>query len=66
MTRCREYNKLFNEEQIDIIFSNIEQVFKFQRDFLKELESRIKQEHVEQSEIGEVFTNNVGLIMKYA
>lgn len=59
LKRCREYNKLFDDEQIDLIFSNIEQVYALQRDFLQELEARIKPDHMEESEIGEVFVLNV-------
>lgn len=59
LKRCREYNKLFDEEQIEIIFSNIDQVFNFQKDFLRDLEARVKQDHMAQSEIGEVFVLNV-------
>lgn len=62
MKRCREYNKLFDADQIEVIFSNVEEVYKFQKDFLKELKSRIKPEHIEQSEIGEVFVVNVSLM----
>ena len=59
MKRCREYNKLFDEEQIEVIFSNIDQVYQFQKDFLRELEARIKPGRVAESEIGEVFVLNV-------
>jgi len=60
LKQCRENNKLFNEEQIEVIFSNVEQIYNFQRDFLKELEARIKPD-VAKSEIGEVFVLNVSL-----
>ncbi len=59
LKRCREYNKLFDEEQIEVIFSNINQVYSFQKDFLKELEARVKPGHMAESEIGEVFVLNV-------
>lgn len=59
LKRCREYNKLFDDEQIDLIFSNIEQVYDLQKDVLQELEARIQPDHMDQSEIGEVFVLNV-------
>jgi len=38
LKRCREYvGKLFTEDQLEVIFSNVEQVYEFQRDFLSEL-----------------------------
>lgn len=59
MKRCRDYGTLFDNDEIDVIFSNIEEVYSFQKDFLKELEARTKPGHLEQSEIGEVFVVNV-------
>lgn len=59
LKRCRDYGTLFDNEEIDVIFSNIEEVYSFQKDFLKELEARTKPGHLEQSEIGEVFVVNV-------
>ena len=63
LTRCREYNKLFDKEQIETIFSNIEEVFRFQKDFLSELEARVKPDHMTDSLIGEVFVLNVSFLI---
>lgn len=59
--RCRGYNKLFDEEKVDTIFSNIEAIYIFQRDFLRELEASINQDKMEDSQIGEAFVNNVSI-----
>lgn len=64
LKRCLEYNTLFDEEQIEVIFSNIDKVYDFQKDFLRELEARIKPGHIAQSEIGEVFVLNVSLSLE--
>ena len=59
MKRCREYNTLFDAEKVETIFSNIERIYEFQRDFLKELEARVNMDRMEESQIGEVFVINV-------
>lgn len=59
LMRCREYNKLFNNEQVEIVFSNVEEVYRFQRDFLQELQARVNKDSLESSEIGEIFVVNV-------
>lgn len=57
--RCRGYNKLFDEEKVDTIFSNVEAIYNFQKDFLRELEASINHTNMEDTQIGEVFVNNV-------
>ena len=59
MKRCREYNTLFDAEKVETIFSNIECIYEFQRDFLKELEARVNMDRMEDSQIGDVFVLNV-------
>lgn len=61
MKRCLEYNTLFDEERIEVIFSNVDKVYDFQKDFLRELEARVKPGHMAEAEIGEVFVLNVSL-----
>ena len=56
-----EYSKLFDTERVETIFSNIEQIYNFQRDFLRELEARVNLDRMEDSQIGEVFVINVSL-----
>ena len=57
--RCREYSTLFDTERVDTIFSNVEEIYKFQRDFLRELESKVDRDRMDCSEIGNVFVINV-------
>ena len=59
LKRCLEYNTLFDEERIEVIFSNVDKLYDFQKDFLRELEARIKPGHMAEAEIGEVFVINV-------
>ena len=46
---------------METIFANVEELLAFQRDFLAELESRVCMDHMEDSQIGEVFVMNVSL-----
>ena len=57
--QCRKYNKLFDEEKVETIFSNVEAIYSFQKDFLRELEASINLDKMEDTQIGEVFVNNV-------
>ena len=59
LKKCRENTKLFDHQKIETVFSNVEQVYAFQRDFLRELESRVDHHRMEESQIGEVFVANV-------
>ena len=57
--RCKGYNKLFDDDKCDTIFSNVEQIYSFQKDFLRELETSVEHYRMEDSKIGEVFVTNV-------
>ena len=59
---CREYSQLFDKEKVEVIFSNVEQIYLFQRDFLRELETRVITDHMADSQIGEVFVLNVSIV----
>ena len=59
LKKCRENTKLFDHQKIETVFSNVEQVYLFQRDFLRDLESRVDHHRMEESQIGEVFVANV-------
>ena len=54
LKKCRVNTKLFDQEKVETIFSNLERLYQFQLEFLGQLEARISQ-RLEDSQIGEVF-----------
>lgn len=58
LTKVREDN-LFTNEDADVIFSNIEQLYEFHKEFLQELKHAVNMEAMENSNVGEVFLKNV-------
>ncbi|KAM6900549.1 spermatogenesis-associated protein 13 [Xenentodon cancila] len=53
--QCRKHPDMFTEPQLKIIFSNIEDIYKFQRQFLRDLEKNYNREQPHLSEIGSCF-----------
>lgn len=53
--QCRKHPDMFTELQLKTIFSNIEEIYKFQRQFLRDLEKKYNKEEPHLSEIGSGF-----------
>lgn len=54
---------MFTELQLKTIFSNIEDIYKFQRQFLRDLEKKYNREEPHLSEIGACFLLQVNLTL---
>ncbi|XP_073686544.1 spermatogenesis-associated protein 13 [Garra rufa] len=53
--QCRKHPGMFTDAQLKTIFSNIEDIYRFQRTFLKDLEKKYSPENPHLSEIGSCF-----------
>ncbi|XP_037382934.2 spermatogenesis-associated protein 13 isoform X4 [Talpa occidentalis] len=53
--QCRKHTGMFTVAQLTTIFGNIEDIYKFQRKFLKDLEKQYNKEEPHLSEIGSCF-----------
>ncbi|XP_075707765.1 spermatogenesis-associated protein 13 isoform X2 [Rhinoderma darwinii] len=56
--QCRKHTSMFTEAQLKTIFGNIEEVYKFQKTFYKNLEKQYNKEEPHLSEIGDCFLDS--------
>ncbi|XP_071898908.1 rho guanine nucleotide exchange factor 9 isoform X4 [Anas platyrhynchos] len=55
LKQCRKRRDMFNDEQLKIIFGNIEDIYRFQMGFVRDLEKQYNKEDPHLSEIGPCF-----------
>ena len=65
LKQARKRTDMFTEEKIAKIFSNIEQIYEFHQEILRQLEECFVEDDPCASEIGSVFLNNVKFLLLF-
>lgn len=63
LRQCRKRVDMFNDDQLKVIFGNIEDIYRFQMGFVRDLEKQYNTEDPHLSEIGPCFLEHVSWIM---
>lgn len=61
LRQCRKRVDMFNDDQLKVIFGNIEDIYRFQMGFVRDLEKQYNTEEPHLSEIGPCFLEHVRL-----
>ena len=59
MRQCRKRVDMFNDDQLRVIFGNIEEMYRFQMGFVRDLEKQYNTDDPHLSEIGPCFLEHV-------
>lgn len=65
IAECRRRTDMFNEDQIEAIFINLEELLDFQSNFLKDLEAVVDWNAPHKSCVGECFLSHVSSLLPY-
>ena len=63
LRQCRKRVDMFNDDQLKVIFGNIEDIYRFQMGFVRDLEKQYNTEEPHLSEIGPCFLEHVSTFL---
>lgn len=63
LRQCRKRVDMFNDDQLKVIFGNIEDIYRFQMGFVRDLEKQYNTEEPHLSEIGPCFLEHVSIFL---
>ncbi|KAB0388621.1 hypothetical protein E2I00_013825 [Balaenoptera physalus] len=61
LKQCRKRRDMFSDEQLKVIFGNIEDIYRFQMGFVRDLEKQYNNDDPHLSEIGPCFLEHVSI-----
>lgn len=61
--QCKKRRDMFNDDQLRVIFGNIEDIYRFQMGFVRDLEKQYNTEEPHLSEIGPCFLEHVSIFV---